>query len=232
MKYVRIACGLAVLGASLAVTSWLIRDSEAKRLRDRLEQLEQERRVLTEVVDRLSREERVAEVIVVGQERDPDNHIASTRIQFIELDRDGHPLVPREFCLPGRVVYFDGLVIKFDEKYVAAGDPLRGKSIMLFRRVFSELISPRDGPLIDGDGEIPDVFRVNANPSEFEKKLWRQFWSYVSDPQLAKQDGIRVAQGEAVYAPMAAGQRWTLTLESDGGLNLRLIAPASAPAAG
>lgn len=46
---------------------------------------------------------------------------------------------------------------------------------------------------------------------------------------MAESLGVRVAQGEAVYAPMQPGQRWTLTLEANGGLNLTL-AGRSTPA--
>ncbi|HOW18660.1 MAG TPA: hypothetical protein PLC79_06450, partial [Phycisphaerae bacterium] len=73
-------------------------------------------------------------------------------------------------------------------------------------------------------------FRLADKPGEFEQRLWGRFWSYVTDPAAAKKEGIRIAQGEAVYAPMTTGQRWTLTLEADGGLNLHITAPATVPA--
>jgi len=232
MRLLRWICGLTALGVGIGVTNSFFGFSEWAKLRAERDRLAHERQVLQQVVERLSREQRVADVIVVQQERDAQGTVETTQIEFIELDRDGHPLAPREFCLPGRVLYFDGLVIKFAEEHVAAGDPLRGKSIMLFRRLFSEVLAPKDGPLIDGDGGIPDIFRVQSRPSDFEQKLWDQFWSYATNPELAKAEGIRVAQGEAVYAPMTEGQRWSLTLDLDGGLNLRpLNAPNAAPAA-
>ena len=230
MRLLRWICALAALGVGIGLTNSYFGFSEWARLRTERDQLERERHELQQVVERLSREQRVADVIVVRQDRDAQGRIESTQIEFIELDRDGYPLAPREFCLPGHVLYFDGLVIKFAEEYVAAGDPLRGKNILLFRRLFSEVLAPKDGPLIDGDGSIPDIFRIHAKPSDFEQKLWNQFWSYATNPELAKAEGIRVAQGEAVYAPMTEGQRWSLTLDLDGGLNLRpLNAPGAAP---
>ena len=68
---------------------------------------------------------------------------------------------------------------------------------------------------------MPDVYRIADRPTPFERELWREFWSYATDPHKAKTAGVRVAQGEAVYAPLAAGDKWTLTLENDGGLNLK-----------
>ncbi len=226
MRTVSALAGLAALGAGCAVTAWLLRDGDAERLR-----AERERQELKAVAERLMRERRVAEVIVSGQERDADGVVQHTEIQFLELDRDGHPLTPRTFCLAGQVIYFDGLVIKFDKDLVAAGDPLRGHSIILFRRVFSEEVAPKDGPLIDPERDIPDVFRVNPRASDVERRLWQRFWTYATDPAAAAKEGVRVAQGEAVYAPMTAGQRWTLTLDADGGLNLRPLGPAATQAA-
>ena len=39
--------------------------------------------------------------------------------------------------------------------------------------------------------------------------------------------GVRVAQGEAVYKPVRAGQRYELTVEAVGGLTLRPIYPTA-----
>lgn len=241
MRYARWIVGLAALGAAIGAVNWLAGDGDTARLRAERDRLQQEVRVLNQVVDRLTREERVAEVVVLDQRPDAETGRPLTEIEFIELDRDGHALPSRRFCVPGREPYFDALVIKFDDKYVAAGDALRGKSILLFQRVFSEMLAPQDGPRIDPANEIPDVFRVDRNPSPFEQNLWKRFWSYATDRKLAESEGIRVAQGEAVHAPMKPGQRWTLTLEADGGLNLYLTemprsagptgAPAAAPSA-
>lgn len=230
MKTLRLLGGLLALGAGAVAAGWLLTHSETARLRAERDRLEQERRQLQEVVNRLTTERRVAEVIVTDQQRDPQGNVTQTEIQFIQLDRAGHPLPPRSFRLPGSVLYFDGLVIKFADEFVQAGDPLRGQSILFFRRIFSEVVAPQDGLPIDEPGRVPDPFRLADKPGEFEQRLWGRFWSYVTDPAAAKKEGIRIAQGEAVYAPMTTGQRWTLTLEADGGLNLHITAPATVPA--
>jgi hypothetical protein len=103
---------------------------------------------------------------------------------------------------------------------VARGDALRGRSLALFRRVYGDNQAPEDGYWLNTPGDVPDVYRLSEQPSAFEQQLWEDFWSYATDPELAGSAGVRVAQGEAVYAPMAAGEEWTLTLDADGGLNL------------
>jgi hypothetical protein len=194
---------------------------EAQRaLAEKAERLERERRQLERVVERLGVERRMADIDVLQHHTAEDGRIVQTIIQLTEIGRDGTPLTPLVFGVPGQVPHFDALVIKFLDDYVRRGDPLRGASLALFRRVYGESQAPQQGYWLGRRGAVPDVYRVDPQPSEFEQALWREFWSYASDPQAAAEAGVRVAQGEAVYAPMNAGERWRLTLEADGGLNL------------
>jgi hypothetical protein len=193
---------------------------ERAALKEEAERLAREGAELREIVQRLTIERRVAEVHVLQQHFDENGEVMQTVIQLSEIGRDGEPMPPTVFGIPSAVPHFDALVIKFDDSFVAQGDELRGHSLTLFRRVYGETQAPEDGYWLGAKGSVPDVYRVNEEPSEFEKRLWREFWNYASDPEKARGAGVRVAQGEAVYAPMKAGESWQLTLESDGGLNL------------
>jgi hypothetical protein len=193
---------------------------EQEELARRAAELERERRLLTRVVERLGVERRIAEIDVLQQHADEDGRIVQTVVQLTEIGRNGDPLPAQVFGVPGEVPHFDALVIKFQDDFVGQGDPLRGCSLALFRRVYCESLAPEDGYWLGRRGDVPDVYRVDPDPSDFEVMLWQKFWSYAADPQAAAADGVRVAQGEAVYAPMRPGERWRLTLEADGGLNL------------
>ncbi|MBI4582303.1 MAG: hypothetical protein HY718_21595 [Planctomycetes bacterium] len=215
---------VAAFGAGAA---WMLLPGEAGRLRREREELERQRFELQRAVQRLSGEERVAEVRVVDQVLagqivggEPAPHDVTT-IEFIEIDRQGHPLPSRRFVIHDRVIHFDALVIKFDQQDVAAGDPLRGKSLALFRRIYGERQQPAEGFRIDPEGDVPNVYRVQPAPSSFERQLWSRFWDYARNPDLAARDHVRVAQGESVYEPMLKGDVWTLTLQNNGGLNIR-----------
>jgi hypothetical protein len=206
---------------------WMLLPGEADRLRAENEQLERERFELQRAVQRLSGEDRVAEVHVIDQilagqmvEGRPAQRDATT-IEFIEIDRQGHPLPSRRFVVHDRVIHFDALVIKFEQEDVAAGDSLRGKSLAMFRRIYGENQTPADGFRIDPENDVPDVYRVQPDPSPFERQLWSRFWDYARDPDLAARDRVRVAQGESVYEPMMKGDVWTLTLQNNGGLNIK-----------
>ena len=193
------------------------------------ERLRREREELAAVVQRLRLERRVADVEVLEQKTDNAGQVLRTTLRLTEISRDGTPLPGQVFDIPGRVPHFDALVIKFQDDYVERRDPLRGASLALFRRVYGESQAPEDGYWLGRAGDVPDVYRVSPTPSALEVGLWNDFWQYATDPARAAVAGVRVAQGEAVYAPMSTGERWRLTLEVDGGLNLvRADTPSSA----
>jgi len=175
-------------------------------------------------VERLTAESRVADVKVLTQRRAADG-VPVTTFEFVERDRAGKALLPKVFTVPGEVVYFEALVIQFLDKAVMVGDPVRGKSIHLFRRVFGEAQEPRDGPLIAAaqpDG-IPDVYRISPSPSAFEKRLWRLFWHWADHPAEAEQEGVSVAAIKAVGIRPTAGSSYRITLRHAGGLDIRKV---------
>ena len=126
-----------------------------------------------------------------------EDGVPRTEVLFVEEGEDGRPKDRRRVIVRGEQVYFDAFVLKFDQGLVAEGDPIKGRSLILFRRIFGEDQAPNEGePLDDAapDG-IPAVYRSDA-PSQVEKDLWRDFWRYANEPELRRRDGVRVAQGE------------------------------------
>jgi hypothetical protein len=186
-------------------------------------QLQQQERKIKEqdaVIQRLTSENRVAEVIVTDQK--VIDGVTNTTLLFVEYARDGRELLPKVLCVKGKTAHIDALVIKFDDKYVKENDKLRGKSIALFYRVFGDQEKPVDGPKIDEPGHIPDIYR-GADPqvSDFEQRLWSKFWQLVGDENLRKEEGVRVAQGDGPWGPFEVGRLYTITLDTNGGLNIR-----------
>ena len=140
------------------------------------------------------------------------------------------PVFQRRMTLPGKEVYIDALVVTFDRGLVEAGDALKGKSMLLFRRAFGDLQKPADGvPLFRGDdaSPIPEVAQVDPHPGDLERSIWARFWDYANDPRLAKDAGIRVAQGEAPHIEVVAGQVYKLTLRASGGVEIAPRLPAA-----
>ena len=134
--------------------------------------------------------------------------------------RSGRELGRRRASVPGRTVFLDAWTVRFPQQGVIDADPMRGQTVALLRRIYSDRMAPADGVAIDTPGAVPDGYAATEG-ARFERALWKNFWRLASDPGAAEAQGVRVAQGEAVYKPVAAGQRYEVELESAGGLVLR-----------
>ncbi len=186
--------------------------------------LQREKAELESIVERLSAERRVAEMLVREQHRDQSGVLVST-ILFVEYVGEDKSLPPRMFTVRGEHVHVDAKVIQFELALVKAGDLLKGKSIGLFTRIYGDAQTPEEAEQIDRKGDIPQPYRGDdpvVSPLELE--LWGQFWRLAEDAALRQQAGVRLAQGEGVWFPPKLNMLYTLSLENDGGLNVR-IAP-------
>lgn len=182
-------------------------------------ELEQQKKELQQFVDRLTSERRVAQLLVVDQKT--VNGALRTTLMFKEVSRDGSELPFKEFTIDGNEVHIDAMVIKFDHGLVEHDDPLRGHSIALFTEVYGRHQSPAQGFPIDPPGKIPDFYRGSDPQTDaFETKLWADFWKLADDEAYRQASGVRVANGQGVWFPVAAGKLYTITLEYDGGLNV------------
>lgn len=226
LPFVILSLLLLMLVSGVGGAFWHYRRMEASekaRLREALAEAAARQRVLEGMVERLKTNRRMAQIVVTDQAIDDAGNVAETTLLFVELGPDGEPLSRQCFTIPGDTAFFDALVIKFDEESVAMAHPLRGQSLALMRRVYSDRLRPRDGFGIDEPGEAPAGYRVHAETDEaakFQQRLWDRFWDLANDPKLAAEQGVRVAQGEAVYKPLKPGVFYELTLDVDGGLNL------------
>jgi hypothetical protein len=204
---------LVVLAVLVSLFAWDYLRKEAEHRR--------ELRTLQIIIERLTAQERVAQVVVKDRTVDPFG-VVVTRLDFLEWDRAGKRLPPVSATLTGKEVYFEALVIKFDNQYVEKGDALRGKAVILFRRIFGSSQAPDQGVLIDPKAEdgIPCVYRVDATPSPFEVSLWKRFWDYAEHPEEAAKLGVSVMQCQAVGNRLTANSVWDLKVEATGAMNL------------
>jgi hypothetical protein len=187
---------------------------------------EKQRRIL-ELETRLTLlkvDHRVARIEVTGQAPDPeDPERVLTTVRFIEYDRDGEPLGPgQEITLAGKKLYLETLVIKFEDDYVEAGEFLRGTSLCLFRRMFSEEVAPRDGEEIDDTGSHPYAYNGGDGEDErFHAELWERFWDYANSPEAAAAKGVRAIHGEAPFVEARPGRSYRVELRASAGLSIR-----------
>jgi hypothetical protein len=213
---VAFAAASVYLSYEVVVKPRLALQNQIREQQGTILKLQQENQRLETYLKILKHIDRRARVEVLRQAKDQQGSLQTT-IRFTEVDDAGKPInASREFTLPGREVYFDTLVIKFDDHFVEQGDPIKGGALMLFRRIFSSTMRAQDGFGIDKDGQVPEVYAERQAASDFEKDLWKRFWALANDEKLAKERGVRAIHGDAPYMLMEPDRVYEICLRSTG----------------
>lgn len=176
---------------------------------------------------------RIARLNVLDQQEDPETGKITTTIEFYEVSDEGIPLDDRrqKFEIEGDRVYIECLIAKFDDKFIEENDLDRRTAVCLFQRIFGEFQEPQDGFAIDQEGSSPASYR-GEEISEFEKRIWRDFWTIANDPEQAAELGIRAAHADAPSIYVRKGGVYELDLRTTGEMTLRPLAePAASDAA-
>lgn len=196
-------------------------------LDDRTEQVER----LETALQLLKLKHRIARLHVLDQQKNPDSERVTTTIEFYEVNDDGAPISDRrkQFEIEGDRVYVECLVAKFEDKYVEAADLDRSTAICLFQRVFGEYQEPQEGFQLDEIGSSPTSYARGGKTSEFEQRIWEDFWEIASDPEKAAEIGIRAAHADAPSTRVRKGATYELELRSTGEFTLRPLANDNSP---
>jgi hypothetical protein len=230
---VAVASGSVYLAYEVFVAPRRALQDQIREQQDTISKLQEDKQRLEAYLKILKHIDRRARVEVLRQGKDQQGNLETT-IRFTETDADGKPIaVSRELTLPGQDVYFDTLVIKFEDHFIEDGDPLKGQALMLFRRIFSSKMRAEDGFVIDKEGQPPEVYAEEQAPSAFEKELWRRFWEIANDDKLAKEHGVRAIHGDAPYMRLEPDRVYEVSLRSTGEVIItpgtRLAAPQPTP---
>lgn len=199
------------------------RDGRIAALEDDVEAKRRQIEQLDAALRLLKIDHRVARLEVLDQQADPsDPEEQITIVRFAELGPEGQRLgEPQEFTLTGTKAYIEASVIKFEDRYVEQADALRGTSIVLFRRLFGEHQNPADGFPLDTSGSRPAAYSRGSLPSDFERRLWNDFWDFANDPEKARAAGVRAAHDEAPSIELRPGKKYRIELRASDGLSIR-----------
>ncbi|MFZ2603235.1 MAG: hypothetical protein WAX79_04450, partial [Candidatus Omnitrophota bacterium] len=157
---------IAIAGAVILLVSFYVVKSQI------------ENNLLKKVIERLTADSRVAEVIVTDVKRDSKTKKTNTTIKFLEYDTKLNPLEPKYFTFSGNVIQFQSMVIRFDDFYVKKGHPLKGKSAYLFMKAFMLTDNGAETFEITKINEIPFGYETADVKNDFERRLWKKFWEY------------------------------------------------------
>lgn len=206
---------------------------ELEKAQQEITRLEDENNRLELANILLKKDHRLARISQIVSKTAPESGQTQTSFAFCELDGLGQPQgVPQTYTIQGDVVYIDTLLVKFEDSYVEQGDEFRGASLCLFRRLFGENQTPSDGFLIDSPIGTPRSYQLDKPLTPemiaFQQNIWGSFWQLATNPELAKQKGVRAAQGSAPSQKLVPGLNYQLELRNTGELTFRIETPASA----
>ncbi len=173
------------------------------------------------ILEHLSADSRVAEILVTENRYDEASNTVITTIKFLEYDVNNQPIKPKYFTFRGNRIQFQSLVVRFDdESALEKNHPFKGKSIYLFLKAFV-LDGPRTQEfIITPIDEIPSGYEVSGLTTGIEKDIWKQFWEFVVRQDKKDTVGIKNAQIEAPGSVFLPGTLYSIKIEHDGGLRI------------
>ncbi len=192
----------------------------ATDLQAKIEQLERSETALR----LLKQRHRIARIRVLDQrpipESDPPR--VMTTVEFFEVNGEGVPIDEhrKKFEIEGDRIYVECLVAKFEDKYVEEADLDRATAICLFQRIFGEYQQPQEGFALDPTGSSPTSYARGGKTSEFEQKIWDDFWEFAGSPEKASEIGIRAAHADAPSTKVKEGVTYQLEMRSTGEFTL------------
>jgi len=199
--------------------------TDLKEKVQRIDRLETSMRLL-KLKHRIARLEVIDQKPIESEEEDEDSDQVITTIEFYEVNEEGVAVDGRRkrFEIEGDRIYIECLVAKFDDKYVEQADLERSTAICLFQRIFGENQEPQEGFQLDEVGSSPTSYARGGKVSEFEQKIWDDFWNIASDRKKAAAMGIRAAHAIAPSTQVRKGVTYELELRSTGEFTLMPIA--------
>ncbi len=189
--------------------------TQVKSLTGKLEKTETSLRLL-------KLKHRIARLKVLDQQPIPDSDRVMTTVEFYEVNSEGVPISEgrKKFEIEGDRIYVECLVAKFEDKYVEAADLDRATAICLFQRIFGEYQQPQEGFELDQIGSSPTSYARGGQMSEFERKIWTDFWEFAGNREKASEIGIRAAHADAPSTRVKKGVTYQLEMRSTGEFTL------------
>ncbi len=176
-----------------------------------------ENRQLKQAIGNLTEEDQIGYAKVLSQ-RNEDGRLLTT-IRFVETARDDKTkvILQKECTVEGDVIYFDALIVRFEDKMVMDG---KARALYLWRRIYGETTPPEAGTPIEECGTEPKRYAglLKALPIKDQQLFWSSIWDLANDPEKLRQYGIKAINGNAVYDQFRPGLIYVFKLNPAGGL--------------
>lgn len=176
-----------------------------------------ENKQLKQAITNLTDEDQIGYAKVISQ-RDEKGRLLTT-IRFVETARCDKTkvILQKEYTIEGDVVYFDALIVKFEDKMVTDG---KSRALYLWRRVYGERLPPGEGYLIEEPGAEPRRYSglLQALPVQHQQLFWSGIWDLANDPEKLHEHGIKAIYGSVIYQKLREGLIYVFKISPTGQL--------------
>lgn len=209
MRFLSYGVGVLLVAAAAFVGPGLYRGAMT------IHELLTENKQLKQAITNLTDEDQIGYAKVISQ-RNEDGRLL-TAIRFVETARGDKTkvILQKEYTIEGDVVYFDALIVKFDNQMVSDG---KSRALYLWRRVYGEKMPPGEGFAIEEPGAEPKRYSglLEALPIEHRQLFWASIWDLANDPEKLHEHGIKAIYGSAVYQPLREGLIYVFKISPTG----------------
>lgn len=200
------------------------RDKTIEEQTEKIEALIEQVDKLETSIRLLKIDHRLAQIKVLSIDEDPESNQPRTTVSLQEIDSEGNPIgEARKFTIRGRNIYVDFWLAKFEDKYIEESDLLRSTTLCMFKSIYGELEAPADATPIEKPWIRPEAYASGSKMSEFEKKIWQDFWTIANDSTKSRELGIRANHGQAVYVKAEEGKTYLIQLRASDGLTFKTL---------
>lgn len=180
-----------------------------------IHQLLTENKQLKEAITNLTDEDQIGYAKVLGKEQTPTGLI--TRIKFVETARDDKlkRVLEKEYEIPGDIVHFDALIVKFGNKMVMDG---KARALYLWRRIYGDKTPPEQGFEIQEPGAEPQRYAdlLAALPIEQRNLFWSSIWDLANDRKMLEKHDIHAIFGNVNYLQLREGLIYVFKIDATG----------------
>ena len=196
------------------------RDQKISALQGDLDLAKKRAEKLEIAVRLLKVEHRLANIDVLNQMVGADGK-TYTDVEFQEIDDKDQPISePQKFRLPGKSLHVAGWIVKFEDRFTENADPERGTSLFAFKSIYGDEQKPIDGFPLDKPGQRPGAYGKTREVSDFEQKIWDDFWNLAHDEKRREALGARSLHGTTVFIEARKGWRYQIKLRASDDLTL------------
>lgn len=171
---------------------------------------------LNKAVKNLTREEQIGYAVLQSQSRDDEGELQSV-VRFVQTAPEDPQVILSEqlFTVPGDIVHFDALIVKFTDDYVKDGTE---RALYLWRRIYGEHTQPASGEAIEIPGTAPERYYAITKSLKLKNRdiFWEAIWDLANDQNRLSEYGVKAVFGNALYTRLQAGKVYLFKIGPSG----------------